>query len=69
MDEHTIEQGFENIEEILEKMESKDIALEASFELYKEAMNELKYCHDKISETQKAVMAIQADGSLAVFEE
>ena len=69
MENHTIEQGFENIEEILKKMESKDIALEASFGLYKEAMEELKYCHDKISETQKAVMAIQADGSLALFEE
>ena len=69
MEDHTVEQGFENIEKILEKMSSKDVSLEESFNLYKAGMEELSFCNSKITDTQKAVLAIQADGTLGVFEE
>ena len=67
--DHSIEEGFKNLEDILTNMESSDIGLEDSFKLYKAGMEELAYCAGKIDETKKAVMAIAKDGSLGVFEE
>lgn len=69
MDEHTVEQSFEKLEEIIAKMEDREISLTESFSLYKKGMEELEYCSSKIDETRKAVMAIQQDGTKTVFEE
>ena len=69
MEERTVEESFEKLEEIISKMEAGDVSLTDSFALYKKGMEELEYCSSKIDETRKAVMAIQEDGSKAVFEE
>lgn len=69
MEERTVEQSFEKIEEIINKMESQDISLTDSFALYKDGIQELEYCSNMIEETRKAVVAIQQDGSKVVFEE
>ncbi|MBE5912067.1 exodeoxyribonuclease VII small subunit [Pseudobutyrivibrio sp.] len=66
--ENTIEESFEAIEEIITKLESGDISLDDSFALYKVGMEELKNANAKIDQTKKAVMAINKDGSLDVFE-
>lgn len=66
--ENTIEESFEAIEEIITKLESGDISLDDSFALYKAGMEELKNANAKIDQTKKAVMAINKDGSLNVFE-
>ncbi len=66
--ENTIEESFEAIEEIITKLESGDISLDDSFALYKAGMEELKNANAKIDQTKKAVMAINKDGSLDVFE-
>ncbi|WP_028243575.1 exodeoxyribonuclease VII small subunit [Pseudobutyrivibrio ruminis] len=65
----TIEESFEQLEEIISKLESSDVSLDESFALYKSGMDELKKANDKIEQTKKAVMAISKDGSLQVFEE
>ena len=67
--ETTIEQSFETLEKIITKMESGDISLDESFALYKTGMEELKNASDKIEKTKKAVMALNKDGVLDVFEE
>ena len=67
--ETTIEQSFETLEKIITKMESGDISLDESFALYKTGMEELKNASDKIEKTKKAVMALNKDGGLDVFEE
>lgn len=69
MQEHTVEESFEKLEAIISKMEEKDVSLTDSFTLYKDGMEELEYCKNKIDETKKAVMLIQQDGSKTVFEE
>jgi exodeoxyribonuclease VII small subunit len=66
--ENTIEESFEAIEEIITKLEAGDISLDDSFALYKAGMEELKNANAKIDQTKKAVMAINKDGSLDVFE-
>lgn len=69
MEEKTLVEGFEHLEEIIEKMESREISLEESFELYKAGMEELQFCNDKIQKTEKAVMEITSSGSLRAFSE
>lgn len=66
--ENTIEESFEEIEEIITKLEAGDVSLDDSFALYKAGMEELKNANAKIDQTKKAVMAINKDGSLDVFE-
>ena len=65
----TIEESFEQLEEIISKLESSDVSLDESFALYKSGMDELKKANEKIEQTKKAVMAISEDGGLQVFEE
>lgn len=65
----TIEESFEQLEEIISKLESSDVSLDESFSLYKSGMDELKKANEKIEQTKKAVMAISKDGGLQVFEE
>ncbi len=67
--ENTIEESFETLEDIINKLESGDVSLDESFALYKAGMEELQYANAKIEQTKKAVMAINKDGSLDVFEE
>ena len=69
MQEHSIEQGFDRLEEIIKGMESKDITLEDSFALFKEGMEELEYCNSRIDATKKAVLAITESGALTAFDE
>lgn len=68
MEERTIEQSFEALEEIITKMEAGDVTLDDSFALYKAGMEELQHANAKIEQTKKAVMAIAKDGGLEVFE-
>lgn len=67
--ELTIEESFQALEDIIAKMESNDISLDESFNLYKAGMEELQHANSKIEQTKKAVMAINKDGNLEVFEE
>ena len=65
----TIEESFEKLDNIIEKLESGETSLDESFSLYKSGMEELRAANAKIEETKKAVMAISQDGELEVFEE
>lgn len=69
MEELTIEQGFEEIEAILKKMESREISLEESFALYQRGMEQLKLCNDKIQKVEKQVMMLNEEGELEPLDE
>ena len=69
MEELTIEESFTKLDEIIEKLESNDVSLDESFNLYKLGMEELQKANNKIETTKKAVMAIAKDGGFEVFEE
>jgi len=59
---------FGQMEEILEKMEEKDISLEDSFTLYEKGMKKLKQCNAKIDEVEKKMLVISSQGTLEEFE-
>ena len=44
----TIDQGFDSLEEIIEKMESDNISLEESFQLYGKGIEMIKQLKEKL---------------------
>ena len=65
--EMTLEKTFEQLEEKLQSLESEDITLEDSFKIYKEGMDLLKQCHEKIDYVEKKVLEINEVGELVEF--
>ncbi len=65
--ELTLEEAFEKLEETIEKLEAEDITLEDSFKEYKQGMEILKFCSDKIDRVEKKVMKIEGNGEINEF--
>lgn len=64
----SLEELMTEIEDILEKMDEKEISLEDSFLLYEEGMKKLKLCNDKIDQVEKKMLVINEEGNLEGFE-
>ena len=62
-----MEEAFEKLEETIEKLQAEDITLEDSFKEYKQGMEILKYCSDKIDRVEKKVLKIEGNGELNEF--
>lgn len=63
----SLEERFEHIEEIIEKMETGDITLDKSFQLYKNGLEEIKAANAMLDEIEKAMLVMNEDGSLEEF--
>ena len=63
----SLEERFEHIEEIIEKMETGDITLDKSFELYKSGLEEIKAANEMLENIEKAMLVMNEDGSLEEF--
>ena len=48
----TIEEGFEQLNELLRKMESNEVGLEASFDLYKEGVALVQALNSKLDDVE-----------------
>ncbi len=57
--ELTIEQTFEQLDQIMEKLESSGITLEESFACYEAGMKLVKACSDKIDKVEKQILVLQ----------
>ncbi len=65
--EISLEEAFEKVETVIERLEDEDITLEESFAAYKEGMKLLEYCNRKIDKVEKQVLKINEDGGLDEF--
>lgn len=65
----TLEQDLEKLDELVKKMDSKDISLEDSFSVYEEGMKILKGANEKLDVVEKKVKVLQEDGTLTDFNE
>lgn len=65
----TIEEHFEQMELLLERLESKDISLEESFQCYEAGMEHLRACSSLIDEVEHKVQMLNEDGELEDFNE
>ena len=65
--EKNIEDVFQELDVIAEKLESSDTSLEDSFRLYKKGMELLKYCSGKLNTVEKKMLQMDEDGTLREF--
>lgn len=63
----TLEERFEELEAIIEQMESGDISLDQSFALYKEGLAQMKAANEMLDSVEKAMLALNEDGELEEF--
>jgi len=63
----SLEERFEHIEEIIETMETGDVSLDKSFELYKNGLEEIKAANAMLDDMEKAMLILNDDGSLEEF--
>lgn len=61
MENNTIEQNFEKIEEIITAMQSEDITLDKSFDLYNEGLKLIKDCNEKIEKVETQIKIIEKE--------
>ena len=56
---NSIEQNFEQLENILKDMQAEDITLSRSFELYNEGLNLIKNCNQQIDDVEKQIKILE----------
>ena len=59
-----LEEAFDRIEALLEKLQDKDVTLEESFGLYQEGMGLLKLCNENIDHVEKQMLQIDEEGQI-----
>ena len=57
----TLEDSFNALEEILEKLEDEEVSLEDSFRLYQEGMKLVKKCNQSIDKVEKELVVISEE--------
>ncbi len=65
--ELTLEESFQKLDELIARLENRDIPLEESFAIYKEGMDLLKSSREKIDTVEKKMLQISEDGELSEF--
>lgn len=63
----SLEASFAKLEEMLEKLEDRELPLEESFRLYQQGMELLKHCNEKIDVVEKKILVMNGDGGLDEF--
>lgn len=67
MKERTLEDAFLQLDELADRLEDRETSLEESFRLYKQGMELLKYCSDKLDTVEKKMLQMDEDGTLREF--
>ena len=62
-----LEEAFDRIEALLEKLQDKDVTLEESFGLYQEGMGLLKLCNENTDHVEKQMLQIDEEGQTHEF--
>ena len=65
--ELTLEESFQRLDELIARLEDREIPLEDSFAIYKEGMDLLKSSREKIDTVEKKMLQISEDGELSEF--
>ena len=56
-----MEESFDELEKIVEKLEDEEITLEESFKLYQNGMKLLKKCNTAIDKVEKELIVISEE--------
>ena len=63
----SIEEAMEALDQIAKRLESNEITLEESFQIYKEGMELLQYCSRKIDTVEKKMLQMNEEGTVSEF--
>ena len=66
-EEKTIEEAFKELDVLALKLEDRETSLEESFLFYKQGMELLKYCSEKLDTVEKKMLQMNEDGTLSEF--
>lgn len=66
--EQNLEEVFEQLEDVIQKMEQGDVSLEESFALYHRGMDMVKMCNEKIDKVEKKILVLDNEGETHEFE-
>ena len=55
----TMEEAFDALKELLEKMESDELSLEESFGLYEQGLALVKTCNEKLDAIEKKIIVLE----------
>ena len=66
-EEKTIEEAFKELDMLAQKLEERETSLEESFRFYKQGMELLKYCSEKLDTVEKKMLQMNEDGTLSEF--
>lgn len=58
---NTIEENFEQLEVILKEMQSQEVTLDKSFELYNQGLKLVQECNSQIDMIEKKMKVIEED--------
>ncbi len=67
-EELTLEEAFAQLDTLAARLEERDIPLEEAFTLYRQGMELLKSCSEKIDTVEKKMLEITEDGEIREFQ-
>ena len=67
MDDRTLEHVFQELDEVVKKLEGDAVSLEESFQLYHKGMDLLKVCNEKIDTVEKKMLILDENGEKHEF--
>ncbi len=65
----SLEETFQELSMIIEKMQEREVTLEESFSLYEQGIRKLKLCNEKIDSVEKKMLLLNQQGELEAFDE
>lgn len=65
----SLEETFQELSNIIEKMQEREVTLEESFSLYEQGIRKLKLCNEKIDSVEKKMLLLNQQGELEAFDE
>ena len=66
-EEFRLEEAFDRIDKLLERLNDREVPLEESFTLYQEGMQLLKQCNDRIDHVERQMLQIDEEGNVREF--
>lgn len=66
-EEFSLEEGLDQIEQLLERLGDQEVSLEESFKLYQKGMELLKQCNARIDHVEKQMLQIDEEGQTHEF--
>ena len=67
LEEKTLEEAFTGLDGLAEKLEDRETSLEDSFRFYRQGMELLKFCSEKLDTVEKKMLQINEDGTFSEF--